>query len=70
MMFHRTRIKYNHRDITIHGKNVAYNKHTKFLGVIIDNKLTWSDHIIYIKNEISNQLVSFIKPVTFKQKIH
>ena len=39
MMFHRTRIKYNHRDITINGKNVAYTKNTKFLGVIIDNKL-------------------------------
>ena len=50
MMFHRTRIKYNIRDITINRKNVAYTKNTKFLGVIIDNKLTWSDHIIYIKN--------------------
>ena len=26
MMFHRTRIKYNIRDITINGKNVAYTK--------------------------------------------
>ena len=52
MMFHRTRIKYNHHDITINGKNVAHTKNTKFLGVIIDNKLTWSDHIIYIKNKI------------------
>ena len=56
MMFHRTRIKYNHRDIIINGENVAYTKNTKFLGAIIDNKLTWSDHIIYIKNKISKSI--------------
>ena len=26
---------------------------TKFLGVIIDNKLTWEHHIAYVKNKIS-----------------
>ena len=56
MMFHRTRIKYNLRDIIINGKNVAYTKNTKFIGVIIDNKLTWSDHIIYIQNTISKSI--------------
>ena len=24
----------------------------KFLGVIIDNNLTWHEHIVYIKNKI------------------
>ena len=56
MMFHRTRIKYT-REITINCKNVAYTKNTTFLGVIIDNKLTWSDHIIHIKNLYINWYV-------------
>ena len=58
-------IKHNLRNITINGKNVAYNKNTKFMCVIIDNKLTWSDHIIYIWKKSLNLSVSFIKPVTF-----
>ena len=29
------------------------NKFTKFLGAIIDEKLTWTHHISYIKNKIS-----------------
>ena len=28
--------------------NVTCTKNTKFLGVIIDNKLRWSDHVNYI----------------------
>ena len=51
MMFHRTRIKHKLRNITICGTNVSYTKNTKFLGVIIDKKLRWSDHINYIKKQ-------------------
>ena len=29
---------------------------TKFLGVIIDDKLNWSDHILYVKNKISKSI--------------
>ena len=67
MMFHRTRIKYNIRDITINGKNVAYTKNTKFLDVIIDNKLTWSDHSIYIKNKISKSIGIIHKTLNLKK---
>ena len=38
------------------GKTVQYVSTTKFLGVIIDNKIKWNDHIIYIKNEISKSI--------------
>ena len=37
------------------GKTVQYVSTTKFLGVIIDNKLKWNDHIIYIKMKYQNQ---------------
>ena len=56
MMFHRTRIKHKPRHITICGINVTYTKNTKFLGVIIDSKLRWSDHINNIKNKIAKSI--------------
>ena len=49
MIFHHTRIKQKLCIITICGINVLYTKNTKFIGVIIDNKLRCSDHINYIK---------------------
>ena len=34
---------------------------TKFLGVIIDNKLKWNDHITYLKSKISKTIGLFYK---------
>ena len=31
-------------------------KSTQFLGVIIDDKLRWNDHILYVNNKISKYL--------------
>ena len=56
MMFHRTRIKDDCQPIVIDGNPIMYTKNTTFLGVIIDQKLNWSDHILYIKNEISKSI--------------
>ena len=30
-----------------------FTKSTKFLGIIIDNKLKWTEDITYVKNKIS-----------------
>ena len=68
MMFHRTRIKHNLRNITICDMNVTCTKNTKFLGVIIDNKLRWSDHINYIKNKISKSIGIINKTRNFLNK--
>ena len=50
MMFHRTRIKNKAAEDRVHlcGNNLVSVSNTKFLGVIIDSKLNWSDHITYI----------------------
>ena len=58
MMFHRTRIKNKAPDDRVHlcGNNLVSVKNTTFLGVIIDRKLNWSDHISYIKNKISKSI--------------
>ena len=55
-MLHRTRIKHKFRNITICGTNVSHTKNTKFLDIIIDNKLKWFDHINYIKNKITKSI--------------
>ena len=58
MMFHRTIIKNKAPDDIVHlcGNNLVSVKNTKFLGVIIDCKLNWSDRIAYIKNAISKSI--------------
>ena len=50
MMFHRTGIKHKAPEIKVHisGNNIVCVNNTKFLGLIIDSKLNWSDHITYI----------------------
>ena len=55
-MFHRTRIKDDHQPIIIDGNTITYTKNKNFLGVIIDHKLNWSDHILCIKNKISKSM--------------
>ena len=68
MMFHRTRIKCEQRPITICGNSLTTSKNIKFLGVIIDNKLNWSDHILCIKNKISKSIGIINKTRTFLDK--
>ena len=46
----------DHINITIKGIKVGQVDHTKFLGVIIDSKLSWDYHINYIKNKISKAI--------------
>ena len=40
-------------DININGITIDRVEHTKFLGVIIDDKLTWTPHINYIASKIA-----------------
>ena len=36
------------------GKNIKQVKTTKFLGVIIDDKLSWVPHIEYLSNKLKS----------------
>ena len=68
MMFHRTRIKHNtHLKIIINNDIVDYINNTKFLGVIIDSKLNYAAHILYIKSQISRSIVILLKIRKFIQ---
>ena len=44
------------RDVMIENEKINEVKSFKFLSVIIDNKLTWQDHIYYIKNKIAKSM--------------
>ena len=56
MVFHRARIKSKTGKISIRNNAIDEVKSTKFLGVIIDDKLKWIEHIQYIKNKISKSI--------------
>ena len=70
MMFHRTRIKHNTNiKILINNNIVDHINNTKFLGVIIDSKLNWAAHILYIKSKISQSIGILLKIRLFFFKI-
>ena len=62
--------KKNVFDIYINGEPLEFNNEAKYLGVIIDNKLTWHQHIENIKNRINKGLGILKKCITFCRKIH
>ena len=53
MVFHRVKYKWKPNKIVINNENLSEVKSFKYLGLIIDNKLKWIDHIAYTKNKIS-----------------
>ena len=76
MVFHRSRIKTNSINLVILKKTLDITRSTIFLGVIIDNKLKWTDHITYIRKKISNAIGiidrarTFLDKITFKNLYH
>ena len=68
MMFHRTRIKHNTNiKILITNNIVDHINNTKCLGVIIDSKLNWAAHILYIKIKMSKSIGILLKIRKFLQ---
>ena len=44
------------RKINIENQDIERVYKTKFLGVVIDNKLNWCFHVYYIANRISKDI--------------
>ena len=61
MVFHRARIKAKDLHFEMRGNIIGCVTATKYLGVILDNKLKWTSHILYIKNKISKTIGLFYK---------
>ena len=52
------------------GQAISEVSKTNFLGVIIDNKINWKDHISYIVGEVSRGKGMVIKARKNLQKIY
>ena len=61
MVFHRSRRKINIGNILLDTTILSQVTYTKFLGVILDDKLKWTHHISYIKNTISKGMGIILK---------
>ena len=61
MVFHRARRKIDHEDIILSNKILQQAHYTNFLGIIIDDKLKWANHISYIKNKIAKGMGILLK---------
>ena len=62
MVFHRSRWKNNnHNNIFLNNSILTKVNYTNFLGIILDNKLNWINHISYIKNKIAKGMGIVLK---------
>ena len=61
VIFHRARLKQTKIEIKLSDISLKRVSFTKFLGVIIDEKLSFTRHISYIKNKISKAMGIIIK---------
>ena len=65
MVFHRGKRKIDFDTPSLNHISLKKVKFTKFLGVIIDDQLKWSNHILYIKNKIAKGFGIILRPQKF-----
>jgi len=56
MIFHTARKKITPPKISIQGNEVEFVTEFNFLGIIIDNQLTWKPHLNYINKKIAKTI--------------
>ena len=56
MIFHRAKFNPTGQDVVMQNSVLTCVTTTKFLGVIIDHKCKWNDHITYVKSKISKSI--------------
>ena len=61
MLFANKKRKDHDLNIMIDGTKIEEVKKTKFLGVIIDNKLSWKDHVAHVASKVSRGMGMIIK---------
>ena len=61
MVFSKRRVCKIRLQLMIDGENINDVQKTKFLRIIIDNKLKWKDHISYITGKVSRGVGMIIK---------
>ena len=68
MIFCRLQKFHHNVKLLIDGQAIDEVQKTKFLGIIIDNKLTWKWHIDYIAGKISRGIGMIIKARQYLNK--
>ena len=68
MNFSRKKVNHVNSALKIDGPEIDEVIKTKFLGVIIDNKTTWKDHINYIAGKVSRGIGMILKARKFLKK--
>ena len=68
VIFHRARLKQHNVNNSLCDISLNRVTFTKFLSVIIDDKLSFSRHVSYIKNEISKRMGIIIKARKYLNK--
>ena len=60
MIFHRSRIKPNViNKVVIANHELTQVNSAKYLGVIIDHRLNWIEHISYVKSKMSKRIMTY-----------
>ena len=68
IVFTNKKKRLNDLNILIDGTRIEEVKKTKFLGVIIDNKLSWKDHVAHVVGKVSRGLGMIIKARNYLDK--
>ena len=68
LVFHRAKIKDHDISIRIDGSTLNRSRNIKYIGVIIDHKLNWCEHIAHVKNMVSNGIGILYKAKQFPDK--
>ena len=56
MLFHRSQIKTSDINVVMQQNTIDLVNSTKFLGLIIDDKLKWHEHIQHVKHKIARSI--------------
>ena len=67
MSFHRARIKLPDTDypIIMNKSSLSNMKNHKYLGVILDSKMSWIQHSAYVKNKVAKGIGIMFKARTY-----
>ena len=69
MVFHRAKMKIVSPIDATMNNCIKKTDSLKYLGVIIDHRLNWTQHIADVKNKISNGIVIMYRAQTYLTKI-
>ena len=68
LVFHRARIQINIKaDVIMNSTLLNRANQVKYLGIIIDHKLNWVQHIKYVKNKIAKLILDNYHSFSVKQ---